>query len=226
MVLFASHDSLIEGNLVSGNGDIGLLAVDSADRNQILDNTVSDNPEAAMIIEGDGNEVSRNRVLRNGDGIVIAGNNNNIIRNLVVDALGCPDGCGYGISFEGGSGNLVAQNIIARTIRGIRVDAFAAAAVGTVVRANVVSDASADGIVINLEHAGAVRGTLLDGNVVIRAGDDGIDVESTRTTLVRNVATKNGDLGIEAVPGVTDGGGNRASGNGNPLQCTNVDCRP
>ena len=31
-------------------------------------------------------------------------------------------------------------------------------------------------------------------------------------------------LGIEAVAGVTDGGGNKAAGNGNPLQCTNVRC--
>lgn len=29
---------------------------------------------------------------------------------------------------------------------------------------------------------------------------------------------------LEAVPGVTDGGGNRARGNGNPAQCTNVAC--
>jgi hypothetical protein len=35
----------------------------------------------------------------------------------------------------------------------------------------------------------------------------------------------NADLGIEAVVGVTDGGGNRASGNGNPTrQCLNVSC--
>jgi hypothetical protein len=35
----------------------------------------------------------------------------------------------------------------------------------------------------------------------------------------------NADLGIEAVPGVIDGGGNKASGNGNPLQCSNVFCK-
>jgi hypothetical protein len=39
-----------------------------------------------------------------------------------------------------------------------------------------------------------------------------------------NIANQNQDLGIEAVPGVIDGGGNRAAGNGNPLQCTNVLC--
>jgi hypothetical protein len=50
-------------------------------------------------------------------------------------------------------------------------------------------------------------------------------VESASTTLTRNLAVHNGDLGIEAVPGVTDGGGNRAAGNGNPAQCTNIDCK-
>jgi len=43
--------------------------------------------------------------------------------------------------------------------------------------------------------------------------------------LTRNTANDNGDFGIEAVLGVTDGGGNKASGNGNPLQCLNVFCR-
>ncbi len=35
----------------------------------------------------------------------------------------------------------------------------------------------------------------------------------------------NADLGIEA-PDAIDGGGNRASGNGNPLQCVGVACTP
>ena len=47
----------------------------------------------------------------------------------------------------------------------------------------------------------------------------GIDVDSASTTLARNTANRDGDLGIEAVLGVRDGGGNRARGNGNPLQC-------
>ena len=54
--------------------------------------------------------------------------------------------------------------------------------------------------------------------------DDGIDVESADATVTENRANRNADLGIEAVPGVTDGGGNAASGNGNPAQCANVAC--
>jgi hypothetical protein len=69
-------------------------------------------------------------------------------------------------------------------------------------------------------------------------GDDGIEVSeididengqpviSERTNeITRNLATYNGDLGIEAVAGTIDGGGNRAFGNGNPLQCVGIACR-
>jgi hypothetical protein len=66
--------------------------------------------------------------------------------------------------------------------------------------------------------------TLLERNIAIGAGDDGIDVDGAATTMIRNLASHNGDLGIEAVSGVTDGGGNHAVANGNPAQCTNVAC--
>jgi hypothetical protein len=57
------------------------------------------------------------------------------------------------------------------------------------------------------------------------SNDDGIDIDSSNTKLSRNEARYNADLGIEAVPGITDGGGNRAGGNGNPLQCAHISCR-
>ena len=61
--------------------------------------------------------------------------------------------------------------------------------------------------------------------MVVGALDDGIDVDAPGTVVRSNTANDNGDLGIEAVDGVIDGGGNRASGNANPLQCFNVVCR-
>jgi hypothetical protein len=60
---------------------------------------------------------------------------------------------------------------------------------------------------------------------VFGAKDHGVDVNSPKTKLTRNVARRNGDLGIAAVRGVIDGGGNKASGNGDPRQCTHVVCR-
>jgi parallel beta-helix repeat protein len=70
----------------------------------------------------------------------------------------------------------------------------------------------------------ASRDTLVKGNHVQGFEDDGIQVDSPRTALRLNRTDGNGDLGIEAVAGVRDGGGNVAAGNGNPAQCVNVAC--
>lgn len=77
---------------------------------------------------------------------------------------------------------------------------------------------SADGIYSHYDS-----GNVIDDNVVRRSADDGIDVEG-EDVVAGNRADRNGDLGIEAEPGVVDGGGNRARGNGNPLQCVGVAC--
>jgi hypothetical protein len=50
-------------------------------------------------------------------------------------------------------------------------------------------------------------------------------VRSATTTLEGNVARSNSEHGVVAVRGVTDGGHNRGSGNGNRAQCRNVRCR-
>lgn len=60
--------------------------------------------------------------------------------------------------------------------------------------------------------------------------DDGLTVFGAQTietadgaTVTRNVAIRNEDLGIDAA-GVVDGGGNRAAGNGNAMECEGVSC--
>jgi hypothetical protein len=50
-------------------------------------------------------------------------------------------------------------------------------------------------------------------------------VTAPGTTVTRNVANANRALGIFAVPGVVDGGGNRAAGNGDPAKCVGISCR-
>jgi parallel beta-helix repeat protein len=245
--LIGSHQNRISHNVVARNGSNGLFQVDSND-NGIVDNSFVANADSGLTIENsvdnrvrrnhvarntfsgigidfaDNNEVSRNRVVANGDNMFVVGDGNTIVRNHVSDATGCPDGCGFGISFDGGSGNLIADNTVTGSREaGIRLTSFppdTPDAVDNSVLRNVVSDAGTDGILV---EAGAAD-TLLLGNLARRAGDDGIDVDSPDTTLTRNTANRNGDLGIEAVPGVTDGGGNTASGNGNAAQCTGVSC--
>jgi parallel beta-helix repeat protein len=78
-----------------------------------------------------------------------------------------------------------------------------------------------DGIFV----AASTSGTLLRNSLVERNGGDGIEVRSQDARLRDNSAFDNGDLGIDAAAGVTDLGGNRARGNGDPLQCRNVFCQ-
>jgi parallel beta-helix repeat protein len=71
--------------------------------------------------------------------------------------------------------------------------------------------------------------TRIENNDANINGDDGIEVDATdaATVIKSNRAHRNVDFGIEAAVGVTDGGGNRASGNGNPAQCSaNISCAP
>ena len=91
---------------------------------------------------------------------------------------------------------------------------------GAIVRNNIVRDATMDGIHVDTNTAG----TVLQTNTAKRAGDDGLDIDSAATKLFGNLGVFNGDLGIEAVPGVNDQGANRARNNGNPAQCTGVAC--
>jgi nitrous oxidase accessory protein NosD len=220
-----SH-SVIRRNSVSHNGDAGIVVGDHDVA--VQDNRVFENAFAGIVLHG-GSEVSHNRLVRNGDNMIVSGNRNRVTANEITDAVGCgEEGCGYGISVEDGEGNVIADNRVARAVNDtIRVASFDPdnPTVGTVVRDNLARDAGVDGISVGTDGEATVTDTLILRNRAVSAGDDGFDVESAATTLTRNWALRNHDLGIEAVPGVTDGGGNRAAGNGNPLQCTNVFCR-
>lgn len=201
MGAFDSNDSVIEANRVSSNGFAGVLLEHSDD-----------------------NQVSGNMILKNRNDLIVIGDRNIVTRNRVLDALGNCDDCGFGISFEGGHDNLIAENIVKRARLGIRLAAFepdTPPAVDNAVRSNLVADPRLDGILVE----SSATFTQLERNLAVGAADDGIDVDNSTTSLTRNTANHNHDLGIEAVPGVTDGGGNKAGGNGNPLQCTNVFCK-
>ena len=219
---FAMRDGVIAHNRIADNGDIGLFA-EGIEGNWIVGNKLSGNPEAGMLFDGSGNVVSRNRLSLGEAGIAFAGDDTRVSRNHITARSGCP-ACLYGISFEGGSRNVFERNVISHARWGIRIDAFTGLARDTIVRRNVVRGSGEDNIVIDQERVGPVEHTLVQRNIVVLAGDDGIDVRSASTTISGNVAVRNHDLGIEAVPGVIDGGANHAAANGNPEQCTNVSC--
>jgi len=223
--VFDSHELTIARNTVFANGDIGYF-VSGLDDSRFEENSIADHPEAGILLDhGNGNEFSHNRFSNNGDGIVVSGDANTVAGNSLSGPSECPEECGFGISLEGGTGNVIEGNIVLRFHQaGIRAASFeefgGPPTVGNTISGNVVRGPAVDGVIVE----STAFDTLLERNTAIGAGDDGIDVDNAATTLTHNVAVQNGDLGIEAVPGVTDGGGNNAAGNGNPAQCTNVAC--
>ena len=62
-------------------------------------------------------------------------------------------------------------------------------------------------------------------NLVQRSATDGINVAAAGTKVALNFATRNGDLGIEAVQGVRRRRRQPRVANGNSAQCVGVSCR-
>jgi parallel beta-helix repeat protein len=213
MILFRSHHIRIRRNAFRRNPGPGIHVVDST-HNLIKRNRLSRNGPG-ILMEADHNRVRRNRLTRGAGILVGPGSRNVIARNRVSRAVDS-------LAIEKGRGNLVARNIVVRARgAGIRLGLrhpFIGGA-HNVVRRNRVKRSGDDGFLVKKDHR-----SLLKRNVALGAGDDGFDVESRSTKLRGNRAARNGDLGIEAVPGVIDRGGNRARGNGDPRQCTNVAC--
>ena len=207
----------IEGNELSASG-AGVLLFREGNFNEVRGNSVSGNG-TGILLAGFGSEplqhtlVADNRVFENTSGIFLATprdtlvTGNNVTRNAV-----------EGI-FDGGSRSRVDGNVVNRNGEvGISVSNSQSAQITN----NRTWDNGGDGILVGDPHASNV--TITD-NFSKGNADDGIDVDTPSATLADNKAIHNGDFGIEAVPGVTDGGGNKAAGNGNPAQCLNVSCR-
>jgi parallel beta-helix repeat protein len=221
------------------NTGVGLSLFD-ADMAFVTENTLLANELGIALADGVENRIEANRLSRNITGINATcevecgiGQSNSITRNLVL-------GGASGIVVVEADGNSVEGNTVARNdyfgidvtdsenVRVLANDAstnlvgiFTQISLNVLVSSNSASRNREDGIVIFDNNSG----TSVLNNSAERNRDDGIDVRSPATTLAQNHAHRNGDLGIEAVEGVIDGGGNKAFGNGNPLQCLNVVCR-
>jgi parallel beta-helix repeat protein len=222
MALFGIEDSRIQHNKLHGDKH-GFILGGSA-RNLVQSNAVSDSGGGIEVVEGaTANRVEHNRFNHTGDGILVGDASDNLIRHNLVIGAGGREAGGFGIILDGAVRTTVDRNIftggLGPAIFVTRLEA-AAPSRDTVVSRNFVNSKRSDGILVD----NGATGTLLIGNRAIRNGDDGIDVDAPATTVTRNIANHNHDLGIEAVPGVIDGGGNHAAGNGNPAQCINIDC--
>jgi parallel beta-helix repeat protein len=222
MFLFGSHHVRVLHNSFRHNGDQGIIVFDSS-HNLIKGNRLSHNRFYGIILErADRNRVRRNRSVRDGEvGIYVAPGNRNVIARNRVSHVRRSRGVGRAIQVDGGDHNVIARN----SLRDTEGDAILVGCgpcpvvVGSVVRRNRIRGAGEDGV-----HLNHTKHTLLRRNHASGSKDDGLDVNNPKTKLTRNEARRNGDLGIEAVRGVIDGGGNRASGNGDARQCVNVKC--
>jgi parallel beta-helix repeat protein len=214
------------------------VGLDNASATQVRNLFLTDNLRGVNLLSSSGNLVERNVSVRNGlDGIRLGfSSGNRVERNIIVNNV-------FGINVADFSNdNRIAENQIS-TSRDLGLGVVTHADRNTITR-NRVSGGVVDGITVTFssndttvsqnESIGNGRdgllvdasslGTVLRRNMAHGNGDDGMEVDSASSILTRNTANANRDLGIEAVPGVTDGGGNTAAGNGNPAQCTGVTC--
>jgi large repetitive protein len=215
--VFGSHHLRILHNKIRRNPGPG-IHVDGSNENLIKGNVFSRNAPAILLEHADRNRVRRNRFARNSASVVAApGTGNVIARNRISKG-------GDGIAIEKGHRNLVARNdIFGPRGHGVYL-ALNRPAIGghdNLIRRNLVRGSGGDAFLVRR----ADRHSRLKRNVAAGARGDGFDVESRSAKLTKNRAMRNRDLGIEAVQGVIDRGGNKASGNGDPRQCTHVVCR-
>ena len=221
--LFDSDHIKIVDNSIKDNPGPG-IHVDGSNGNLIKGNLFSHSSPGVLIggdrgsDRGDRNEVRGNHFVRNRGGItVFSGSRNVLARNHF---------SGEGIGIEKGRHNLVARNVVVDPRkRGIRLgvdfaDGSSIGGVDNIVRRNVVKGSGGDGFLVNAKGTSVLRRNVASG-----AKDDGFDVESRSTRLAKNRARHNADLGIQAVRGVIDGGGNVARHNGDRRQCTHIACR-
>ena len=222
----------VAGGSVSIHRGTGLVLYAGSDENRIADTRISGDWTGLEIIESDGNRVAgceaggyvgnrlegdRNVVIGckldggRSPGMSVDGSRNRIKENTV---------SGDGGLLLSGDRNLIAGN-------SVRDSFFGGIVVGAgdrnTVRDNSVVNSSSPSYGIHVRTQ--TTRTRLVENVVTDSEYDGIFVEAPGTVVGRNTANDNGDLGINAVSGIVDAGGNAASGNGNPLQCINVACR-
>jgi parallel beta-helix repeat protein len=224
----SSTGTRIDG-ITARRNHIGVYLTAGAADNHVQGSTLVGNEEAGITLEdADRNTIANNRVSASGDGIIIIGSGNRVTGNTVLDTVGCgPDCGGFGISVEAGRANLVDGNLVRRVRHdGIRLANFIPElpSVGNIVRGNVVVAAEGDAIAVATTGDGPLSDSDISRNVTAESGVNGIHVASSATTITANLAIRNAGHGIDALPGVTDGGANRAFANGTDPQCVNIVC--
>jgi hypothetical protein len=208
----ADHVTLnLNGHRIFGTGAEG---VDSSQVGVVVENGSVANFVNDVFLTGDSNRVTNLRVSNSGGGGIQASGKNDVITanrafaNGGTGILGSGPGSQYtnNVLQSNGADGLVADN--AASISGNKALNNSNAGIRVVDTANVALTVTNN----------VANGNQLDG-IHHAAGND-----ATVVTLSGNRAYFNGQFGVNAAPGVTDGGNNRADSNGTAAQCRNVVC--
>ena len=210
---------------VSAAGGSDVIHIEGGAGNVVRFSTLTARGTGIAVVDSDGFAAVGNHASGGlGAGIRVQGSRARISHNVVAAS-----GTHFapGIDLFGSDGRVVDNDVTGGWMAG---GILLRAGANTVIAENQVSDTGTtdppfddnfnDGIFVGAFTAG----TLLRDNIVQRNTGDGIEVQATNARMGGNQAYDNGDFGIDAAAGVTDLGGNVASGNGNPLQCRNVFC--
>ncbi len=213
------------------------VVLDNAEDARVQGLTLTANMRGIELAITDGSVVEKNSIAGSElDGIRLGSSSGNLIQknHLVGNVFG------VGIA-DGSGGNVVAKNQIHDGVTGMFVfnncdankvvknEITGNGEVGisvaqnsnrTLLEKNNAEENGWDGIFVG----SGLTGTVLVKNTSIGNGQDGIQVESAYSALVKNTANHNANIGINAVVGVLDGGGNNAEGNG-VADCVNVACK-
>jgi hypothetical protein len=241
VLLTSSDRNMISRSSINGGVSIrvgkSLALVEGSDDNLLVDSSLT-GQEGTAIVDSAGNRLLRSIINGGSEAIGLAGARETVISDNTLTSSGfaaitiatssasdanvirrnhMPSG---GMRILGDE-NLIERNDI--VVRFPELDQTAIDIIGG--NANRVLSNRASGGGDEIAVRSEASATEIVRNVVTQANDDGIDVGAPGTIVRGNTANNNGDLGVEAVEGTIDGGANKASGNGNPLQCVNVVCR-
>jgi parallel beta-helix repeat protein len=194
------------GPLTSG------VVLGNAQDSSVTGTTVRGGGIGVLVDGGSGNSIDGNDFEAPQQGVILSGAAGTSITSN--RATGSAAGVAIGTT---STDTTVEGNVFTVGISGIYVDPFGNT--GTVIRNNTANDFDSSGIFVDA----GTSVTTIEGNRVER-NDTGITVRTATTTITANQAFDNTALGIDAVAGVIDGGGNQASGNGDARQCVGVVC--
>ncbi|WP_363320434.1 DNRLRE domain-containing protein [Pseudonocardia sp.] len=217
VVVEGSTTTVVAGNTLTGNSGGG-VSVDLASHDSVVvDNTITLSGSGGVsVTESDRVQVVANVISQSGgtaialelaaDGLIrgndVRGNPGGIDLNLStghrIENNDTGASSGTGIALEGGS-------------------------IGNEIIGNRSSANSGEGIYIG-DAAASGAGNLIENNTADNNGGAGINVNAAVHTIRGNTVSGNDGWGIFAVPGNIDGGGNMASGNIEPGQCSGVVC--